>query len=121
MWEIDATYIAEWFGTLDKESQYDIVAALRLLSEEGPNLRRPLVGEVVGSRFKNMKELRPASPGHSEIRILFAFDPRRKAVMLLGGDKQGRWNAWYVSAIPRADRLFQKHLDTLKGEACDQD
>lgn len=60
MWEIDATYIAEWFGTLDKESQYDIVAALRLLSEEGPNLRRPLVGEYRLAEIRRKQKMTQA-------------------------------------------------------------
>ena len=50
------------------------------------------------------------------IRILFVFDPRRIAVLLAGGDKQDRWQKWYRSAIPEADRLYAKHLDEIKKE-----
>lgn len=114
MWEVDASYIQEWFQTLDENSKYDIVASLKVLAEYGPSLKRPLVGSVVGSEFKNMKELRPLSPGHSEIRILFAFDLRRQAILLLGGDKQGQWNRWYRRAIPEADRRFREHLASLR-------
>ena len=65
-----------------------------------------------------MKELRPASPGGSEIRIIFAFDPRRRAIMLLAGDKsaggaRGRWGRWYKWAVPEADRLYARHLEGL--------
>lgn len=55
-----------------------------------------------------MKELRVSKGG--AIRVLFAFDPKRQAVLLLGGDKTGRWNAWYAEAIPLADDLFDEYL-----------
>jgi hypothetical protein len=58
-----------------------------------------------------MKELRVGT-----IRILFAFDPRRVAVFLTGGDKQGKWNKWYRTAIPGADCLFAEHLRTTANE-----
>ena len=60
-----------------------------------------------------MKELRPCG---SNIRILFAFDPRRVAILLLGGDKAGQWHTWYNQAIPVADRLYDDHLDQLRRE-----
>jgi hypothetical protein len=56
---------------------------------------------------------RPGSAGRSEVRILFCFDPRRQAVLLLGGDKSGNWNRWYDKAIPEADRLYEEHLAAL--------
>jgi hypothetical protein len=60
-----------------------------------------------------MKELRPRG-GH--LRILFAFDPRRHAILLLGGDKSGKWSSWYETAIPEADRLYDEHLQELRDE-----
>jgi hypothetical protein len=60
-----------------------------------------------------MKELRPRG-GH--MRVLFAFDPRRMAILLLGGDKSQRWRSWYAEAIPRADQLYDEHLQTLRDE-----
>lgn len=66
------------------------------------------------SRHKNMKELRPGAGG--AIRILFAFDPRRYAILLIGGDKAGRWNDWYEEFIPKADDLYDEHLETLRKE-----
>jgi hypothetical protein len=57
-----------------------------------------------------MKELRPGSSGTSEIRILFAFDPWRSAILLLAGDKAGKWNRWYAEAIPQAERLYEIYL-----------
>jgi hypothetical protein len=60
-----------------------------------------------------MKELRPRG-GH--LRILFAFDPRRAAILLLGGDKTGEWSSWYEQAIPQADELYDEHLRELRDE-----
>ena len=82
----------------------------------GPTAGRPLVDRVKGSRFQNMKELRPPSSGQSEIRMLFAFDPAREAIILVAGDKSGRWDSWYRTAIPLADERFAEHLITLKEE-----
>lgn len=63
-----------------------------------------------------MKELRPGSAGGSEIRILFAFDPVRRAILLLAGDKSGRWERWYRQAIPLADQRFDEHLAEMDEE-----
>ena len=60
-----------------------------------------------------MKELRPRG-GH--LRVLFAFDPRRAAILLVGGDKRGQWAAWYERAIPAADDLYDEHLAQLRQE-----
>lgn len=66
-----------------------------------------------GSRHPNMKELRPLG---SNIRVLFAFDPRRAAILLIGGDKTDRWREWYEEMIPVADRLYEVHLEELRQE-----
>jgi hypothetical protein len=79
-----------------------------LLEAEGPALGRPTVDTIASSRYPNMKELRVSKGG--AIRILFAFDPRRQAVLLIGGDKTGQWHAWYEEAIPVADDLFDEYL-----------
>ena len=60
-----------------------------------------------------MKELRPRG-GH--MRVLFAFDPRRMAILPMGGDKNQRWRSWYAEAIPIADQLYDEHLQTLRNE-----
>ncbi len=86
----------------DDDTYDQIIAAIRILATVGPGLGRPLVDTIVGSRHNNMKELRPGSSGRSEVRILFAFDPKRHAIMLLAGDKQGRWDKWYRENIPVA-------------------
>ncbi len=61
-----------------------------------------------------MKELRPGSAGTSEIRILFAFDPVRRAVLLVAGDKSGNWQHWYETAIPAADERYDLHLTEIE-------
>ena len=118
-WEVDLSLIEPWLDALDGETAVRIWDALEVLQDRGPHAGRPLVDSVKGSAFKNMKELRPPSPGRSEVRILFAFDPSRKAVMLLAGDKsvggtRARWSRWYARAIPRADRLFKRYLKELE-------
>lgn len=92
------------------------MAAIELLRDLGPQLGRPLVDTVSAFRHKNMKELRPGSSGRSELRILFAFDPERSAIMLIAGDKSGDWKRWYKKKIPEADGLFDDHLRGSKGE-----
>jgi hypothetical protein len=88
-----------------------------MLAERGPLMRRPYVGEIVTSRHHNMKELRvPAS--RVELRVLFCFDPRRMAILLLGGDKSegAAWNAWYEKAVSEADGLYDVYLAELGKE-----
>lgn len=116
-WEILVTdeWLA-WLGTVDHESQALIVDAIDRLAEVGPNLGRPLVDRLTGSELHNLKELRPASAGRSEIRILFVFDPWRSAILLLGGDKAGNWTRWYKTAIPEAERLYEVYLQERRSE-----
>src|SRR5688572_8779061 len=84
---------------------------VEFLEEKGPALRRPFVGAIETSRHPNMKELIPMG---GNIRILFAFDPRRAAILLIGGDKTDRWNEWYEEMVPVADDLYDDHLRTLR-------
>ena len=65
---------------------------------------------ISGSKLPNLKELRPGSSGESEVRLLFIFDPQRRAVFLVGGDKAGKWSDWYKTAIPRAEQAYAEHL-----------
>ena len=113
-WEVDTSFIESWLLALDHKTVVLIAAALEKLAETGPNLGRPLVDTLEGSKFSNMKELRPGSSGRTEIRIIFAFDPERTAITLLGGDKQRQWSKWYKKAIPVADSLYEDHLKALK-------
>jgi hypothetical protein len=112
IWEVEYTdEFGEWWDTLDVTLQSDIADAVSMLSAVGPATGRPLVDSVHGSQFPNMKELRCGST-----RILFAFDPLRVAILLIGGDKRGRWNTWYTEMIPIADRLYEEHLEELRKE-----
>ncbi|MEV7427063.1 type II toxin-antitoxin system RelE/ParE family toxin [Streptomyces sp. NPDC091212] len=116
-WEIIlCEEVHDWYLDLarkDPVSAHLVGEAIDLLSEVGPMLGRPLVDRVSRSRHHHMKELRPGSTGNSEIRILFAFDPRRQALIMVAGDKSGSWNAWCDRNIPVADDRFDRHLDEL--------
>lgn len=94
----------------DRPSAIQVGQAIGLLIEAGPELGRPLADRVRHSRLSNLKELRPGSAGRSEIRILYVFDPRRNAVLLVAGDKAGKWKAWYREAIPLAEQRYEDYL-----------
>lgn len=115
VWDVEVELVHEWLTALDQSSYEQVVAALELLAERGPQLGRPLVDTVRGSRHKNMKELRPGSSGRSELRVLFAFEPERRAILLVAGDKVGNWTKWYSVNIPMADKRFDEHLRRRKG------
>ena len=107
-WDVFFSEPAErWVLALDDADYEAIMAAIELLEEHGPSLGRPAVDRIDGSRHHNMKELRSFG-GH--LRALFAFDPRRRAIVLLGGDKANDWNGWYERNIPLADDLFDEYL-----------
>ncbi|HEX5597310.1 MAG TPA: type II toxin-antitoxin system RelE/ParE family toxin [Micromonosporaceae bacterium] len=111
--------VEDWFLELcknDPDSGELVEAAINTLELEGPNLGRPLVDRIKGSTYHNMKELRPGSAGNTEIRILFAFDPVRQAILLVAGDKTGNWKGWYEQHIPIADKRYEEHLKELKGQ-----
>jgi hypothetical protein len=91
-WESEVTdQFGDWFEGLDITERRIVVAAVTILEEQGPGLGRPLVDTIESSRHANMKELRPRG---GNLRILFAFDPRRMAILLIGGDKTHRWERW---------------------------
>lgn len=112
--EVEAWYLA--LCESDPETADLIEDAIDQLAEEGPALGRPLADRVKSSRYHNMKELRPPSAGSTEIRMLFAFDPRREAIFLVAGDKFGNWDIWYRKAVPLADERFAQHLAELEAE-----
>jgi len=97
---------ADWYGGLTVEDQRRIERAVGYLEEFGYLLGRPHADTVNGSRHPNMKELRPQG---SPIRVFFAFDPRRTAILLLGGEKSGD-NKFYARMVPRADDLYDQYL-----------
>ncbi|KAA9108060.1 type II toxin-antitoxin system RelE/ParE family toxin [Microbacterium rhizomatis] len=114
MWSVDVEPIEAWLTSLDDDSYEQVMAAIELLEERGPQLGRPIVNTVKASRHKNMKELRPGSSGRSELRVLFGFDPNRQAILLVAGDKAGNWKSWYKTNIRVADDLFDAHIRQLK-------
>ena len=115
MWDVEFTdEFGQWWHELDKDEQESVAASVELLAILGPSLPRPHADALRGSRHSNMKELRTQHQGRP-IRTLFAFDPRRCAVLLIGGDKTGD-NRFYERMIPEADRLYDEHLAELEKE-----
>jgi len=113
-YEIRATpEFREWMQTLSREERESFDTAVNLLKERGPMLGRPYVDTVKRSAFPNMKELRTAHDKHLALRAFFAFDPKRSAILLIGGDKHGR-RGFYEKLICKADDLYREHLRTLK-------
>ncbi|MET8680134.1 type II toxin-antitoxin system RelE/ParE family toxin [Streptomyces sp. NPDC004647] len=113
--------VLEWINNLAKEdsdSHDHVIAALERLQEAGPALRRPTVGTIENSQYHNMRELRPRSGAAVSIRMLFIFDPARRAIFLVAGNKADRrqWDAWYAKAIKEADRKFTAYLEALEKE-----
>ena len=111
--------VATWLDNLqatDAKTADLVDDAIYALSRSGPTLGRPLVDTIADSKIKNLKELRPGSSGTSEVRILFVFDPWRSAILLVAGDKSGRWGRWYAEAIPRAGQLYEIYLKERAGE-----
>ena len=107
-WEIVFKEPAQqWYRGLPERDRIEIDKTVKAIRTSGPGLRRPLVGTISGSRHRNMREARSVG---GNLRILFAFDPRRRAVMLVGGDKSNRWQQWYRENIPKADRVYDQHL-----------
>jgi hypothetical protein len=114
MWDVEFTDEFErWWNTLDVDEQESLAASVEL-RQIGPQLGRPHADSLKGSRHPNMKELRTQHQGRP-LRTLFAFDPRRCALLLIGGDKTGD-KQFYRRLIPLADRLYDEHLDQLRKE-----
>ncbi len=111
-WEIVIhPIVRQWLDSLRRSEYEKVFTALEALEEQGPNLGRPFADQVKNSRFKNMKELRPRG---KNLRLLFAFDPNRKAIILVAGDKTNNWIRWYEQNIPIAEQRFSEHLKNYK-------
>jgi hypothetical protein len=104
----------DWWNTLSEAEQEDVAAVVELLEARGPRLPFPYSSGINGSRHDHMRELRIQHAGRP-YRTLYAFDPRRMAILLIGGDKTGN-ERWYDEYVPLADRLYDAHLETLKIE-----
>jgi len=114
-WDIEYTeQFLKWWHNLKEEEQITVDASIRLLEHFGPNLRFPYSSGIAGSKFGHMRELRIQHQG-KPYRVLYAFDPRRVALLLLGGNKQGK-NDWYKKFISIADQLYEQHIKSLKGK-----
>ena len=119
-WEVEVTdEFIDWWHELTERQQEAITARVRLLQERGPSLGRPSVDGIKQSRHQNMKELRASQEG--ALRVLFAFDPRSAAILLIGGNKapdgsSPTWNDWYSEFVPIADDLYDEHLRLLQEE-----
>ena len=112
-WKIEFTDEFEvWWNSLSEDEQVEISAKVELLEEHGPTLPRPHADVITTSRHANMKELR-AKVKEGHLRVLYAFDPRRTALQLIGGDKTGD-PRWYERFVPLADDLFDHHLNELR-------
>jgi hypothetical protein len=101
-----------WWSGLSEPEQISVAYSVHLLEDQGIHLKRPHADAVHGSKFPNMRELRCQHRGRP-LRILFAFDPRRKALLLLGGDKTGRAD-WYEEYVPKADAIYAQHLREIE-------
>jgi hypothetical protein len=114
-WDVEFTdEFGAWWDTLTEAQQDAVDRVVGLLEERGPQLGFPHSSDIKGSRHGQLRELRAQSQGHP-LRVLYAFDPRRAAILLLGGDKTGD-DAWYRRAVPEADRLYDEHVATLRRE-----
>jgi hypothetical protein len=115
-WEIEGTdQFVAWYRILDDDEIDSIDAVVEMLGEEGPNLGRPHADTLEASSLPNLKELRPPGAGKF-LRILFVFDPRRQAILLLGGNKEGNWTKWYKTSIPAAEQLYEQYISELEAE-----
>ncbi len=114
-WEVEYTdEFGEWWNSLSASEQEDVNASVILLQRLGPALRFPHSSSVELSKYSHMRELRIQHAGRP-YRVLYAFDPRRAAILLIGGDKTGN-DRWYETYVPVADRLYADHLKQLKKE-----
>jgi hypothetical protein len=114
-WNVEYTdEFEEWWFDLNESEQDNIAARVGLLEEYGPGLPFPYSSGIEGSRHEHMRELRIQHEGEP-FRILYAFDPRRSAILLIGGNKKGD-DRWYERFVPMADRIYEKHLQTLREE-----
>jgi hypothetical protein len=114
-WSVEHTdEFADWYQGLSETQQDDMTAVALLLIEQGPRLPFPYSSGINGSRHTHMRELRVQSGGRP-LRVFYAFDPRRTAILLIGGDKTGD-DRFYERMVPIADTLYDTYLSELKKE-----
>ena len=111
LWELHIhEEVALWLGELERDCRESCDRGLMLLKLHGPQRSRPHADHVKGSGLGNLKELRLTCSRGRRIRMLFAFDPERHAVVLVAGDKKGEWNKWYPKQIRLAEQRYLEHL-----------
>ena len=114
-WDIEYTdEFGDWWSGLGGREQEELTAVVELLAEHGPDLGFPYTSSVASSRHGRMRELRIQYRGRP-FRVFYAFDPRRTAILLIGGDKTGD-DRFYRRFVPLADRLYDEHLKELREE-----
>jgi len=114
-WEIEFTdEFGQWWNGLTEDAQDDVSFGVNLLREHGPALTRPDADTVRGSDFPNMRELRVQHEGRP-YRVLYAFNPRRTGILLIGGDKT-RNPRRYQEFVPKADAISAEHLREIGEE-----
>ena len=114
-WNVEYTdEFGEWWNSLTELQQEDVGAAAHYLSKNGVRLGHPQSSQIKGTRFGHLRELRVQSGGRP-LRVFYAFDPRRVAILLIGGDKTGD-GRFYETYVPRAEALYAEHLEQLKRE-----
>ena len=114
MWTVTTTdEFDAWFTDLVEDSQVEVIAKVELLKLFGPKLGRPHADTLKGSKHANLKELR-ADTSNQVLRIAFAFDPERTAILLIGGDKSGRsQKQFYKQLLRKAEQLYDVHLSEI--------
>jgi len=114
-WNVEYTdEFGDWWANLSEDEQEALDSSVRLLEARGPSLGFPHSSGINGSRHKHMRELR-TQQGGKPMRTLYAFDPRRAAILLIGGDKTGD-DRWYDIHISVADQLYDQHIEQLRKE-----
>ena len=115
MWDVEFTdEFKEWWDQLDEGEQEAVTARVQLLERKGPHLPFPYSSGIQDSRHSRMRELRVQRQGRP-LRVIYAFDPRQVAILLIGGDKTGN-DRWYEEYVPIADRLYDEYVAQLQDE-----
>lgn len=115
MWTVLQTpAFQQWYDAQDADARKQMLAAVMVLAAEGPALGRPRVDTIQASKIKNLKELRVQSRGRP-FRVFFVFDPRRNAVLLVGGNKAGR-KRFYQEMVRLAERIYEEYLEDTKND-----
>jgi hypothetical protein len=113
MWEVEYTdEFGDWWNTLNLPEQKAVAFSVGLLEDMGPSLSYPHSSGIQTSKHSKMRELRSQCEG-DPLRTFYVFDPRRTAILLIGGNKTGK-DRFYEEYIPIADRIYDQYLKELK-------